>query len=191
LRSWKIIGLLGLGIALGASAGAALWYAPGSASPVSASGTVQTTPLTAAPAPVVGAPAPGFSLSDLEGDSVHLSDLRGKTVIVNFWATWCEPCMEELPLLNRIALERADSLAVICIDVGEPGSAVRSFSDPLGLASIRILLDPTGQVRDLYLVRGYPTSFFVDPAGIIQRIKIGTLGSSEIEAILLKMGATS
>ena len=80
---------------------------------------------------------------------------------------------------------------MICIDVGEPESAVRSFADPLQLSSIRILLDPAGEVRDLYLVRGYPTSFFIDSAGIIQRIKIGTLGSSEIEAILLKMGATS
>ncbi len=191
MRSLKVIGLLVLGVALGAGTGVALWFLPGSSVPTSSPSGVQTTPIAAAPAPVVDASAPGFALPDLEGQTVNLSDLRGTAVILNFWATWCEPCREELPLLNHIAQDHPGSLAVISVDVGEQEVDVRSYAESLDLTSIRVLLDPTGQVRDLYLVRGFPTTFFIDSTGVIQRIKLGTLESSEIEAILKKMGVTS
>jgi thiol-disulfide isomerase/thioredoxin len=186
----KWIGWLLLGIALGAGAGAALWYTSVPTAPASSPSILRTTPLTAAPAPAVDSPAPDFSLRDLEGRAIQLSDLRGSTVILNFWATLCEPCREELPLLNRIAREYPDTLAVIAVETGEPEADVRSFAEALDLNSIRVLLDPSYQVRDLYLVRGLPTSFFVDSAGFIRRIKIGTLDSAEIESILNQMGAT-
>jgi cytochrome c biogenesis protein CcmG/thiol:disulfide interchange protein DsbE len=191
MRTLKWLGLLGLGIALGAFAGAAFWYAPSAPVPTPAAPTLETTPLTAAPAPVVDAPAPEFALRDLEGQTVNLTDLRGTAVILNFWTTWCVPCREELPLLDRIAQDYPGALTVISVDAGEQDSDVRSYVEMLDLAAVRVLLDPTGQVRDLYLVRGYPTTFFIDSAGIIQRIKLGTLESSEIEAILKKMGANS
>jgi thiol-disulfide isomerase/thioredoxin len=190
LRNLKLIGLLALGIALGAGAGIVLWYLPESAAPAPAAVGSRTTPLTAAPAPVVDAAAPDFSLLDLNGDAAALSALRGSVVILNFWATWCEPCRGELPLLDRIAADRAGSVAVIGVDADESEGPVRAYAESLGLKSLRILLDPAGEVRDLYLVRGFPTTFFIDSTGVIRRIKIGTLDSSEIEAILRTMGAT-
>jgi thiol-disulfide isomerase/thioredoxin len=189
LRNLKFIGLLVLGIALGAGAGAAFWYLPESAAPASAAG-IRTTPLNAAPAPVVDAVAPYFSLPDLHGGTAALSDMRGTAVILNFWATWCEPCRAELPLLDRIAAEGAGSVAVISVDSGEAEGAVRTYIESMELASLRILLDPSGEVRELYLVRGFPTTFFIDSTGVIRRIKIGTLDSAEIESILRTMGAT-
>jgi|WetSurMetagenome_2_1015567.scaffolds.fasta_scaffold217368_2 cytochrome c biogenesis protein CcmG, thiol:disulfide interchange protein DsbE len=190
MRVIKLIGVFLLTAALGALAGAALWHAPGAPATPSAALAFQTTPLTAAPAPVVGAPAPDFSAADPEGASTALSDLRGKTVILNFWATWCDPCREELPLLNRIAAAYGGSLAVLAVETGDPADLVRAFAGSLELEQLRVLTDPAGRVGDLYLVRGLPTTFFIDPAGVIQRIKIGTLDSAELESILSKMGVT-
>jgi thiol-disulfide isomerase/thioredoxin len=182
--------LLLAGAALGMGAGAAIWFAP--VEPVTAtpgvSGSTSVVPLTAAPAPIVGAPAPDFSLGDLQDRTLELSSLRGRAVLLNFWATWCDPCREELPLLDRIAEKYPDTLSVIGVETGEPKEDVRSFTESLALTSITILSDPSFAVRDLYLVRGLPTSFFIDSKGTVYQIKIGSLESSEIDSILARMG---
>jgi cytochrome c biogenesis protein CcmG/thiol:disulfide interchange protein DsbE len=188
MRTVKLIGILLLGAALGLGAGAALWYAPAASASVPITSAPGTTPLTAAPAPVVDAPAPDFSLSGLDGKPTTLAGLRGETVILNFWATWCDPCREELPLLDRLARTYAGSLTVVAVETGEPAAEVRAFTEALGLGWIRVLTDPAGQVGDLYLVRGLPTTFFIDETGMIRRIRIGTLDSAELESILSQMG---
>jgi thiol-disulfide isomerase/thioredoxin len=189
MRAVKLIGFFLLGVAAGAGAGAALWYAPNASAPSPIAPAPGTTPLTAAPAPVVDAPAPDFSLPGLDGRMAALADLRGKTVILNFWATWCDPCREELPLLEGIARTYADSLTVIAVETGEPAEEVRAFTNELGLKWIRVLTDPTGRTGSLYLVRGLPTTFFLDPTGMIRRIRIGTLNAAELESTLKQMGA--
>jgi thiol-disulfide isomerase/thioredoxin len=189
MRTVKVLGWLLLGVALGAIAGVAFWRSAESAAPATRPVTPDIPPLTAAPAPVVDSPAPDFSLSGPDGAVAGLSEFRGKIVILNFWATWCEPCRDELPLLDRVAREDRDFTAVIAVESGEPETEVRLFLDPLNLMDVRILFDPSGRVRDDYLVRGLPTTFFLDAEGIIRRIKIGTLESSEIETILNQMGA--
>jgi thiol-disulfide isomerase/thioredoxin len=191
MRAIKLIGILLLAAALGAGAGAALWYAPGAPASTPIASAIKTTPLTAAPAPVVDAPAPDFSLAGLDGNATALDELRGKTVILNFWATWCDPCREELPLLDRIARTYADSLTVIAVETGEPVEEVRAFADELGLEKIRVLTDPAGRIGAQYLVRGLPTTFFIDPTGMIRRIRIGTLSSTELESTLKQMGVGS
>jgi thiol-disulfide isomerase/thioredoxin len=188
MRAFKLIGILLLGAVVGAGAGAAFWYAPGAPASSPISPAPGTTPLTAAPAPVVDAPAPDFSLPGLDGRTTALADLRGKTVVLNFWATWCDPCREELPLLEGIARTYADSLTVIAVETGEPAEEVLAFTDALGLKWIRVLTDPAGRTGDLYLVRGLPTTFFIDPTGMIRRIRIGTLNAAELESILKQMG---
>jgi cytochrome c biogenesis protein CcmG, thiol:disulfide interchange protein DsbE len=188
MRAIKLIGVFLLTATLGALAGAALWRVPGAPATPPAALSFQTTPLTAAPAPVVGAPAPEFSAMDPDGTPTALLDLRGKTVILNFWATWCDPCREELPLLAGVAKTYADSLTVLAVETGEPAEEVRAFSSELGLEHLRVLTDPAGRIGGLYLVRGLPTTFFIDPAGVIRRIKIGTLDSGELESILSLMG---
>jgi thiol-disulfide isomerase/thioredoxin len=193
MSAGKIFVLLLAGATLGAGAGAALWFAPGSPAPIPplSSTARPNAAITAVPAPIVGAPAPGFSLGDLRGRSLALSSLRGRAVLLNFWATWCEPCREELPMLDGIARKYAENLSVIGVETGDPGDAVRSFTDPLALTSITILLDPSFAARDLYLVRGLPTSFFIDSGGTVRRIKIGTLDSAETDTILAGMGVFS
>jgi thiol-disulfide isomerase/thioredoxin len=193
MSAGKVFVLMLAGAALGVGAGAALWFAPASTTGTFShpSTAMPNSPITAAPAPIVGAPAPDFSLADLQSRTLKLSSLRGKTVLINFWATWCDPCREELPLLDRIAGKYPNALRVIGVETGDPEDAVRSFLEPLALASITVVLDPALAARDRYLVRGLPTSFFVDSNGIVRQIKIGALDSSEIDTILASMGVTS
>ncbi len=193
MSAGKILVLLMAGAALGIGAGAAFWFAPDSApvpSPQAASGQPRAA-ITAAPAPIVGAQAPDFSLPDLQGRPFTLAGASGKAVLINFWATWCDPCREELPLLDGIAKKYPDSLRVFAVETGEPEEDVRAFADSLSLTALTILLDPSLAVRDRYLVRGLPTSFFINASGIVVQIKIGALDSSEIASILSGMGVTS
>jgi cytochrome c biogenesis protein CcmG/thiol:disulfide interchange protein DsbE len=188
MRWIKTLLLLLLGAALGALAGLAIWFSPVSTVPAAASPSMPRTPITPAPAPVVDAPAPDFSLPDLEGLSVRLSELRGYSVIINFWASWCQSCKDELPLLDRTARDYSGALRVLAVNTGESAAVIRSFMAPLSLTAITVLSDSSFAVHDLYFVIGLPTSFFVDTKGVIRSLKIGPVDSAELQSILLQMG---
>lgn len=139
-------------------------------------------------APVEGAQAPDFTLRNLAGESVRLGDLRGRVVLVNFWATWCESCRLEMPMFEE-AYERygSPSLEVVAVDFDEPLEDVKAFLDELGL-SFHILLDPDGKVERLYRVIGIPTSFFVDPEGTIRVEHVGPLDEELLDRYLERAG---
>ncbi len=123
--------------------------------------------------PIIGRPAPAVQLSSLDGSSNSLASYRGRPVIVNFWATWCEPCKEEMPLLQTSTSSHPD-LVVLGIDNVEAPSKVRPFVDQLGVR-FPILLDEDGSVLEHYQVLGLPTSFFVDRSGTLRSIYRGAL----------------
>jgi len=120
-----------------------------------------------------GGPAPGFVLPDLDGREVRLGELRGKVVLVNFWATWCKPCEDEMPAMQRLhdALAPAgfELLAVSVDDTEEP---VREFQERLGLR-FPILMDPAKDVADSYQSFRFPESFLVDRDGTLVARYIG------------------
>jgi peroxiredoxin len=143
---------------------------------------------TVSPIPVgpqVGNMAPPFTLEDLNGQKVSLSALRGKIVMVNFWATWCDPCKEELPFFQAISDNRsAGSLKILALNVGEGNNTVRSFINGEGY-TFTALLDSKKEVNTLYNVSIYPTTFFINADGIIKERKEGSFQSrTEIENIL-------
>jgi len=121
-----------------------------------------------------GFPAPDFALRDLSGRSHRLSAYRGKIVFLNFWATWCPPCREEMPSMERLHRRLGASdfvlLAVNEDDAGTP--AVRQFVDGLGL-SFPVLLDLEGTVPPRYGVTGYPETFVIDRSGQVINHVIG------------------
>jgi thiol-disulfide isomerase/thioredoxin len=173
-----------IGLALGAGAGALLWYAPNPGAGNQPAPTAYWgTPLTPAPAPVIDAPAPDFSLLDLNGGTVQLSGLRGSPVVISFWATWCEPCRTELPLLEEAAGE-SGGLRVLAVESEEAQEDVLAFLQAVTLRSTTVLMDPVGAVRSQYLILGYPTTFFLDSNGIIRDRKIGAIDSAELQSIL-------
>ncbi|MEK7214279.1 MAG: TlpA disulfide reductase family protein [Chloroflexota bacterium] len=126
-----------------------------------------------------GMPAPEFTLQSLGGKPVSLSDYRGKTVLVNFWATWCPPCRSEMPDMQRVAQDHPDDLVVLAVDLQEAPEPVASFAKQFGL-SFPILLDTKGDVSQAFGVQSLPSSFFIDPQGRIASFNIGALNESAI-----------
>jgi peroxiredoxin len=117
--------------------------------------------------------APDFNLPDMNGKQHRLSDYRGKVVIVSFWATWCDPCRDEMPSMQQ-ALDKlgADGLAILGIDIGEQQGAVRQFSQSYSI-KFPLLLDPDSTMTSQWPLRGVPTSFVVDAQGHIAYIAVG------------------
>jgi cytochrome c biogenesis protein CcmG/thiol:disulfide interchange protein DsbE len=132
----------------------------------------------------IGKPAPDFTLQDLDGNTVRLSDFRGKVVFLNFWATWCPPCRAEMPAIETLHRKYRDGdVVVLGIDLRESASTVRAFVEEGGY-TWTFLLDTTGRVGSMYQVRGIPASYFVDRKGIIRAVAIGGMTGATMEAKL-------
>jgi cytochrome c biogenesis protein CcmG, thiol:disulfide interchange protein DsbE len=185
--SWRsALVLVGVGLLVGLLSGVAIFVGLPEFSVRAPGQTGQTG--TPAPAPVVGAPAPDFGLTNLDGQDVRLSDLRGRVVLINFWATWCGPCRIEMPHFEKKhqALE-SQGLTVLAVNLDEAASDVSAFADELSL-TFPILLDPGGAVNTLYRVRGYPTTFFVNRDGMIDRQHIGLMTEGQLDDYLARLG---
>lgn len=137
--------------------------------------------------PSVGQPAPNFELQTINGDRLSPSDLKGKVVLLNFWATWCVPCQQEMPLLQDRASRFPENLVVLGINYDEPSSLVRDFVTGLKI-TFPILLDPGAKAQILYRVRGYPTTVILDGQGMIRVVHIGELSSAVLDDYLKKLG---
>ena len=124
--------------------------------------------------PVPGdVPAPDFSLPDTEGKVRRLSDYRGRPVILNFWATWCPPCREEIPSMNRAwHVLRSEGVAMLAINVGEDEDTIFVFTADYP-ADFPLLLDRAGEVIGQWPVKGLPTTFVIAPDGTIAYRAIG------------------
>ncbi|MGH2587650.1 MAG: TlpA family protein disulfide reductase [Dehalococcoidia bacterium] len=141
-------------------------------------------------APKIGRPAPDFTLLDLDGQPLSLSDLRGKTVVMNFWATWCPPCRKEFPELVRLYDRNADrGLVVLGMDLQENPRIVRSFADEFG-ARFPIVIDTKGDVAARYRLIGLPTTYFIDAEGVIRAQHIGLLNEELLTEKLNQAGFT-
>jgi len=114
-------------------------------------------------------PAPAIPLADTGGQSVELSNLRGKLVLVNLWATWCEPCLREMPSLERLQSRLGERIAVLAVSEDRGGDKiVAPFIAKLGLKSVKIYIDPKSEVGHALGVRGLPTSFVIDREGKVR-----------------------
>lgn len=124
-------------------------------------------------APRIGAVAPDFEWNAPDGTTRKLSDLRGKIVVINFWATWCAPCRQEMPALQRVA--GSTDAVFLAVDLLEDGARVRGFMDSLALDRLVPLLDLDGAVTRKYSVLELPQTFFVDAQGVIRHIEHGAI----------------
>ncbi len=124
--------------------------------------------------PIADAPqAPDFHLSDSEGVGHRLTDYRGRVVIVNFWATWCPPCREEMPSMQRAWEQlRAEDIMMLAINVGEDEDTIFRFTANYPV-EFPLLMDLDSKVTGEWPVRGLPTTFVVDPQGRLVYRAIG------------------
>jgi len=120
--------------------------------------------------PRTSKPAPDFVLKDIRGQSVSLAQFKGKPVLLNFWATWCGPCREELPSMQRLyeASKSNGGFQIIAISIDRSNiKKVNQYAEDLNL-TFPILIDPDRETRKAYYIRGLPTSYLIDSEGTLR-----------------------
>jgi peroxiredoxin len=118
--------------------------------------------------------APDFSLQDTNGKTHRLSDYRGRPVIINFWTTWCPPCREELPSMNRAWHQiEEEGIAMLAINMGEDEDTIFIFSADYP-TDFPVLMDQLGEVIEQWPVKGLPTTYVIAPDGTIAYRAIGS-----------------
>lgn len=135
-------------------------------------------------APEINAIAPPFVLNELSGKQINLLTLRGKPVIINFWATWCDPCRAEMPALQMVYDKYQErSLHILAVNLGERTTAVREWQQTMGL-TFDLLLDPPQAIAALYQLRGQPSTYILSPDGIITHIFYGPVAITTLETAI-------
>ena len=158
----------GVVIVLGVVAGA--WFALQPARTTGAGGIAQ-----------VGAPAPRIALPVVGGGTSDLTSDRGKVVLINFWATWCEPCKSEMPALQQLANELRDQpFRLYSVDLQEDAADVQAFEQQYAL-NLYALIDEDGDAARAYGVRALPSTFVVDKQGMLRLQRLGQLASGGSE----------
>jgi peroxiredoxin len=129
-----------------------------------------------------GMPAPQFAMNTLDGQPVKLADLRGKAVLVNFWASWCPPCIEETPALieayNELKAENPN-IEFVGIGTNDEKANLVKFAESYQVPYL-MLDDADGKVSDAYAVRGMPTTFFIDSAGVVRTVWNGEIKKDKV-----------
>ncbi len=131
-------------------------------------------------------PAPKFTLQDTEGKQVELAALEGKVVFINFWATWCPPCREEMPSILRLNRKMAGKpFVLVTILMNDDPANAKAFYHAIG-GSLPTLLDPDAAVANAYGITGVPETFIIDKKGIFRKKVIGgwTWDSAEAEKLI-------
>ena len=129
-----------------------------------------------------GGRTPPLKLADADGRERALSEWRGKTVVLNFWATWCEPCREEMPSLERMKARLGGKFDVVAVNVGESPERVARFTREVPV-TFPILYDRESATAKRWKVRGYPTSYVVGPDGRIRYYFVGELDWASDEVV--------
>lgn len=142
-----------------------------------------------ASAPAVGNPAMSFEVKLLDGKSVGLASFRGKPLVLNFFASWCDPCRDEMPLINDLASKGAkDGYSVLGIAVEDSRAAVTEFAKE-GSLTFPIALDLNSTVKRAYRIFGPPATFFIDGQGILRDVVLGPITTERAREAMKKVTA--
>jgi len=117
--------------------------------------------------------AHNFTLNDIDGESFELNKVKGKWVFLHFWASWCGPCAEEMPTIQKMAdILKDDNFQIVMINTAEDEDTIFEFLSTINV-ELNSLLDPDGQVTEVWKPRGLPTTFLISPKGEIKYQAIG------------------
>jgi peroxiredoxin len=139
-------------------------------------------------APVPGGPAAGFELTTLDGEPVRLETFRGTVLVLNFFASWCDPCREEMPLFNTLAAEAGgQGYRILGVAVQDTRAAVLQFVRDGGPV-FPVALDLNSRVQRAYWVYGPPATFFIDAQGVVRDKVVGPLTAERARDALARAG---
>lgn len=128
-----------------------------------------------------------FTLEDLDGNKVSLSDFEGKKIFLNFWASWCPPCKTEMPDIEKLYQETKDGdLVILAINVGEDKKTVQDFMAK-NKYNFKVLLDTDAKVGTLYQASSIPTSYFIDTEGYLDDGRVGAMDLDTMKAYVNKL----
>lgn len=133
----------------------------------------------------VNTEAPDITATAMDGTQVKLSDLRGKTVFVNFWATWCGPCMQEMPEINALYPEYKDKIEFFTVSIDDARADYEKYTNESGFAFPMYFGDKNAVIND-YGLQGIPASYIIDKYGTITQSHIGGMKEKELRAFLDK-----
>ncbi len=134
----------------------------------------------------IGERPPDFEWVRPDGSRASLAALSGNPIVINFWATWCLPCREEMPILEAAAASNTD-WAFLAIDLDEDGDKIRAFFDELALVELEPVLDVGLDTARRYGLASVPSTFFIDAGGTIRHIQIGEMDAAKLERGLGKV----
>lgn len=135
----------------------------------------------------VGKPAPDFELKTVDGTTYKLSDLKGKPVMLNFFATWCPPCKAEMPLLEETYTAYKDQgFVILAVNLNEADVVVSSFQQKMGL-TFPIVIDKSDAVFRAYDIVPLPTSYFIDKQGVVQGVYKGEIRKPALLEMIKKL----
>ncbi|ETT69482.1 thiol-disulfide oxidoreductase [Paenibacillus sp. FSL R7-277] len=125
-----------------------------------------------------GASAPAFEAVTLQGEKVRLSEYKGRVVLLNFWATWCKPCMREMPLLNELSQSAELPVETLFVNAGESKGTVSEYMAEQQF-SFPVIIDVTGRISASYSVNALPSTYIINKAGEISKIVVGEIGDPD------------
>lgn len=122
----------------------------------------------------VGAEAPDFTAVNSKGEQVQLLQYRGKAVMINFWASWCEPCVREMPFIHELAQQNKNNVEMLFVNVGESKGTINEFMKSHQF-DFPVMIDATGKISNLYRISGLPATMVIDQSGQFSHIILGEL----------------
>ncbi|WP_440119413.1 TlpA family protein disulfide reductase [Paenibacillus sp. QZ-Y1] len=121
-----------------------------------------------------GTEAPDFTAVNSAGEQITLSDYRGKVVMINFWASWCTPCVREMPLVHQMAEAHQNDVETLFVNVGEAKGTIREFMN-IQQFDFPVIIDVTGKISGMYRITGLPATMVIDKEGVFRHILLGEL----------------
>ena len=191
LLLFPVFGFMGMVLILTSNQNDKLAENPTRAFPTPA--PLRTTPVpTVYIVPILDAIAPPITLTTLEGEAFTVADYQGKTVIVNFWATWCTPCVREMPALQQFSLDHPDVVILAVTDPtdGQSLELIEAFLDEYQLDSLLIGLDQNSLMKGTYQAMQLPTTFVIAPDGIVRFRQIGEVTLEDLNFYLDQLQAS-
>jgi len=158
--------------------------APNGTSATSAPVSPKATPTQPPVGTSIGMQAPDFTLSTIQGQTVHLSEYRGQVVLLNFWATWCPPCRAEIPgLVKAYQQYKGKGFTIVAVNLMEDKDTVTSFAAQQHM-DFPVLLDPDGAAGSVFVGRGIPTSYLLDRNGVVRQVVVGSMPEDTISQLV-------